>query len=386
MTAPAGTARAAGGRPVPLLQPGVGPLTGEHYVPATPRTVSWGRLPRGGDEPVLTVGSGAVVTIDTVSHEGILEDQGRDPLAYFGARGVPAGAVLRDAVEIAATVRHDPDRDGPHVVTGPIAVRGARPGDVLAVTVLELLPRADYGIVSNRHGRGALPGELPEGPGPSCVFCTIGPATTAGEGLLCSMRTLDDGLRGPAIRFPLRTFLGIMGVAPAGRERRGSVAPGDFGGNLDVSLLGTGSTLHLPVQVDGALFYVGDPHFSQGDGEVSLTAFEAPLRATVRLDLVQGDRVLRAADGRPLMYGETDGLLIPIGLHEDLDEAVRHCVRDALDLLGGLYGLDRGIAYAYLSATVDLSVSQVVDQVKGIHASIRTSDLSGLDVRHRGRR
>lgn len=353
-----------------VLQPGcVEP--GRTYLSAMPEHVLWGRLPRAGDRPVLTVDPGAVVVVDTVSHEGILEDQGRDPVAYFAARGVDPQDVLLDAVEIARTVAHDPDVDGPHVLTGPIAVRGARPGDVLSVKVLDLQPRAPYGIVSNRHGRGALPGELPEGPGPTSVFCTVGESP---DGLLCRMGTADDGLSGPALRFPARMFLGIMGVAPAGDVRLDSVPPGDHGGNLDVSLLGTGSTLHLPVHVDDALFYVGDPHVAQGDGEVALTAFEAPLRATLKLDLIPAERAVRGRDGRPLLYGETDEVVVPIGLDVDLAEAMRACVRQALDLLEQLYGLDRGTAYAYLSAATDFSVSQVVDRVTGVHAAIRKVD------------
>jgi acetamidase/formamidase len=132
-----------------------------HYLAATPDTVSWGWLPSGRDAPVLEVVSGDLVCVDTVSHEGVLADQGRDPRRFFGRFGVPADSVLDDAATIAASpLGNDPLLDGPHLVTGPIAVAGARPGDVLSISVLALEPRVPYGIVSSRHGKGALPGEV----------------------------------------------------------------------------------------------------------------------------------------------------------------------------------------------------------------------------------
>src|SRR4030088_203336 len=155
---------------LPVLQPHEGPIPGDHYLPSTPTTVSWGWLPTAGTAPVLTVRSGETLTIGTVSHEGIVEDHGRDPRTFFGQFGVAAADVLRDAVDIAASYpARDPVGDAPHVVTGPVAVAGAQPGDVLKVEFLELTPRAPYGIISNRHGYGALPGELPPLPHPDFV-------------------------------------------------------------------------------------------------------------------------------------------------------------------------------------------------------------------------
>ena len=167
-----------------------------------------------------------------------------------------------------------------------------------------------------------------------------------------------------------------MGVAVPGDQRPHSVPPGSFGGNIDVSLLGEGSTFYLPVQVDDALAYFGDPHFAQGDGEVALTAFEASLRATVRLDVIPGGAALRPGNGRTGPFAETDEYLIPIGLDEDLNEAMRDCVRCALDMLAADYGIDRHTAMAYLSAAGDFAVSQVVDVVKGVHGKIRKSDFA----------
>jgi hypothetical protein len=144
-----------------VLQSGRGRRVG-HYLTSRPDTVQWGVLPNRDAKPVLTVGSGEVITFDTVSHEGILEDQGRDPVAYFRRKGVSEDQVMDDATAIARSeMPHDFDDDGPHIVTGPVHVRGARPGDVLRIDVVGLVPRAPYGVISNRHGKGALPNEMP---------------------------------------------------------------------------------------------------------------------------------------------------------------------------------------------------------------------------------
>ncbi|WP_336627079.1 MULTISPECIES: acetamidase/formamidase family protein [unclassified Microbacterium] len=352
-----------------ILQPGVGEVAGDHYIPATPATVLWGRLPCATDAPVLAVAAGATVTFDTVSHEGILPDQGQDPRAFFTAHGVPESDVLVDAIEIAAAVTRDAVADGPHVITGPVFVEGAEVGDLLKITVLDLRPRVPYGVISNRHGKGALPGILPRGPENVSVFTPV----EDGAGAL---PVVAGGER--VVRFPLAPFLGTMGVAVAGSERPHSVPPGAHGGNIDINLLVEGSVLYLPVQVPGALAYVGDPHFAQGDGEVALTALEASLRATLRFDVVPR-ATARAEFGDitgPLV--RTSDYLVPTGLDPDLGEAMRKAVRAALDLLHARYGMDEHLAYAYLSAATDFDISQVVDIVCGVHARIRESDFAAV--------
>ena len=152
--------------------------------------------------------------------------------------------------------------------------------------------------------------------------------------------------------------------------------PGPHGGNIDINLLTVGATLYLPVQVDGALAYVGDPHFAQGDGEVSLTAMEASLRATVRLDVVPREDAVRRFGELAGPLAETTDHLVPTGMDEDLDVAVQNCVRAAIALLEARYGMDPRLAYAYLSAATDFDISQVVDVVKGVHARIRKSDFA----------
>lgn len=352
-----------------VLQPGSGPVRAAAYLPAMPDTVLWGRLPSRADAPVLSVDPGTEVTFDTISHEGILEDQGRDPERFFAAHGVTE--VLADAVTLAASeVERTFGIDGPHVVSRPIRVEGARRGDLLAMTVVETLPRVPYGVISNRHAKGALPGEYPlEGAPVYCAFATVDAAGT--HGLL----PLVEGGE-PCVRFPLAPFLGIMGVAADADERPHSVPPGAHGGNIDVNLLTEGATLYLPVQVDGALAYVGDPHFAQGDGEVSLTAMEASLRATVRFDVVPREDAVRRFGELAGPLAETAEHLVPTGMDPDLDVAVQNCVRHAIALLGARYGMDPRLAYAYLSAATDFEISQVVDVVKGVHARIRKADFA----------
>ena len=339
-----------------VLQPFDGQITSSTYLPADPRKVLWGRLPCATDEAVLTIDDGTEVTIDTISHEGILEDQGRNPRRFFDGN-----EVLADAVELAAS-NYDRGSGGPHVITGPIHVEGARPGDLLRMRVVETLQRVPYGIVSNRHGRGALPEEYPASGETVSIFA-------ASDGEWGSLPTA-----GRPVRFKLNPFLGIMGVAVAGDQRPHSVPPGPHGGNIDINLLTVGSSLYLPVQVDGALAYVGDPHFAQGDGEVALTAMEASLRATIGFDVIPAVEAIEQFGELVGPLAETAEFLIPTGMNEDLDVAMQDCVRAAIALLQARWGMDSAHAYAYLSAATDFNISQVVDLVKGVHARVRKSD------------
>ena len=362
------------------------------YVPSTLQTIKWGYLPNANDKPVLTVPSGAIVTFDTVSHEGILEDQGRDPVRFFGAHGVKPGMVLNDAIAItASSLPHDFSKDGPHIVTGPVAIAGAEPGDVLKVEVLSVTPRVPYGVISNRHGKGALPGEFPETPKPEPDASAAEPHQYHNVSVFTPIRKNRRGqwegvmknAHGYEVRFPAAPFMGVMGVAAATDQPVHSVPPGDFGGNMDVKDLGAGTIVYLPVFVPGANFYTGDPHMAQANGEVALTALEHSMRATFRLTLLRkGDARIPSASGslqKP--FGETPHYWIAIGLNPDLDEAMKDAVREAIRFLHEKLGMDRAVAFAYLSAATDFNVSQVVDRTKGIHALIRKSDFRRLKER-----
>ena len=388
-----------------ILQPGAGPMPGDHYLGSQPDQVLWGYVPTVHAQPVLQMQSGQSVTIDTVSHEGILEDQGRNPVEYFGGHDVAEGDVLKDAVDIAAGYQRTPrnfDTDGPHVVTGPIFVEGAQPGDVLKIETLEAVPRVPYGVVSSRHGKGALAlsakGEAPAGVGMDEVMPPVATDGRASKvptkyGNVSTFTAVEDGkgvmpFGNAAVRFPLRPFMGMMGVAYVDAPgltspNANSVPPTLGGGNIDISLLGPGSTFYLPVFAEGALFYVGDPHMAMGDGEVALTAMEGSLRGTFRLTVCKKGSADAPSVAYMYPFAENQDSWIPIGLSDpdgaanaqgsDLDVAMRRAVINALNFLQNDRGMDRPTAYAYLSAAANFAVSQVVDKTVGVHAQIAKS-------------
>ena len=399
---------ARSGLPGEVLQPGRGPIHGRHYLASLPDQVRWGYVPSLSSTPVLTMRSGETVTVDTVSHEGILEDQGRDPATWFGRHGVGRSQVLDDAVQIAReydrTTRNF-DVDGPHVVTGPIFVEGAKPGDVLKIEMLSMLPRVPYGVVSSRHGKGALP-QLAGGTAPAGITLAevMPPIETDGRGtgdptkygnvsVFTPVRrgprgaingVMQRGQRGE-VSFPLNPFMGLMGVAFAESPdltapTLNSIPPTLGGGNIDINLLGVRSTFYLPVFADGALFHVGDPHLAMGNGEVALTAMEGSLRATFRLTVCKKGSNDAPAVAFRYPFAETPDAWVPIGLSDpdgsqggqvnDLNIAMRRAVVNALDFLVDELGMERPIAYAYLSAAANFEVSQVVDRTVGVHGVI----------------
>lgn len=317
---------------------------GHYAVRSGPETIHWGYL-WGAAEPILRIEPGDVVKIDTVSHEGLMRDHG-DPESFFGRFGIGREALLDDLMTIYAKVQHN--GPGPHIVSGPIAIAGAEPGDVLAIRVLEAKPRVPYGVNTMRCDRGTLPGEF------TLNRSIVIPFDLDRQVALFSER----------IEVPLAPFFGIMATGPARSLGKAStVPPGSFGGNIDLKELTVGSTLYLPVHVPEALFMVGDGHAAQGDGEVDLTAIETSLTGTFQFDLIKG---------RPISWprAETPTHWIVLGLHEDLDEAMRMAVRETLNFLHDEKGLSRADAYSLASIAIDYEVTQFVDGVKGIHAMI----------------
>ncbi|WP_099022480.1 acetamidase/formamidase family protein [Mycolicibacterium palauense] len=391
-----------------ILQPQQGDIPGDHYLPSTPDQVLWGYVPNVHASAVMQVPSGSTITVDTVSHEGILEDQGRDPISYFGGHGVKESAVLEDAIGVAtdySVTPRDFDKDGPHVVTGPVFVEGAQPGDVLKIETLSAVPRVPYGVVSSRHGKGAL-ARTADGGAPAGIALSevMPPVATDGRDThdpmsynnVSTFTAVEDGqgvMRyGDAeVRFPLQTFMGMMGVAfsqdhEVTAPTSNSVPPTLGGGNIDIRLLGEGSTFYLPVFAEGALFYTGDPHMAMGNGEVALTAMEGSLRGTFRLTVCKPGSGDAPSVAYHYPFAETADAWVPIGLSDpdsardgqvsDLDIAMRRAVVNALDYLETDRGMDRATAYAYLSAAGDFCVSQVVDKTVGIHGQIYKSHFS----------
>lgn len=328
-----------------------------HFLPATPSTVHWGFFdPRLA--PAVTVASGDVVQIETLTHHaGDAPDLLMDP-------GV---------AEVFASVT---DRGpGPHVLTGPIAVEGAKPGDVLQVDILSAEPRLPYGSNLAAHW-GHLYEEVP---GERVTVYELDVDALLGRALFGydwtatpladqpgTIVTPDAAAREPALAgvvVPLRPHFGTMGVAPAEPKRVSSVPPGDHGGNVDNWRIGSGARMYYPVQVPGALLSVGDPHVSQGDGEISGTALESSLngmlRLTIRRDLPYAVPVL-----------ETATELLVHGFGDNLDAAMKAAARRALDVLQRGFGLSAKDAYSFMSVAVDFTITQVVDQRQGVHARI----------------
>ncbi|WP_247197837.1 acetamidase/formamidase family protein [Streptomyces sp. GESEQ-35] len=394
--------------PKEILQPGKGPVHGDHYLPSLPEQVRWGYVPSRGSEPVLRMRSGRTVTVDTLSHEGLLEDQGRDPKAYFADHGVPTRQVLDDAIAVARDYKRTTrnfDVDGPHVVTGPIQVEGAEPGDVLKIEMLSLMPRVPYGVVSSRHGKGALARQA-GGSAPAGITLAevMPPVSTDGRstgdperyGNVSVFTPVRRGHGGAVngvlayggsreVAFPLRPHMGMMGVAFASADsltapELNSIPPTLGGGNIDINLLTQGSTFYVPVFAEGALFYTGDPHMAMGNGEVALTAMEGSLRTTFRLTVCKKGSGDAPSVAFHYPFAETPDAWVAVGLSDpdgiqngqgtDLGIAMRRAVVNALDFLEHDLGMERAVAYAYLSAAADFEVSQVVDRTVGVHGVI----------------
>ncbi|MBD1860158.1 MULTISPECIES: acetamidase/formamidase family protein [Trichocoleus] len=366
----------------------------EYLLKSTPETVIWGRLYGKTAKPALRIRSGDTVTIETVSHEGILEDQSQDGTAagaieFLTQKGVPEKEILQDQLTVRANVPHD--GKGPHVVTGPIYVEGAMPGDVLQIETLKIEHRASYGFVSSRKGKGALPGEYPVGDkvadskyikivtDPQAVQAILRTRKGQTASQLQYANFKREGITGlgilkpdtpgsPSYEIPLKPFMGLIGVAPENdAETVNSVPPGRYGGNIDLNLITAGTTLYLPVQVPGALMYTGDPHCAQGDGEVALTAIECSLKPTFRITL-RKDLAAKKTFTAPFL--ETPIAFVPIGLNQDLDEAMKDAVRKSLTFITEVTPLNGQEALQLSSAAVDFEVTQVVDIVKGIHGVI----------------
>jgi acetamidase/formamidase len=309
----------------------------KHTLNPTPETVHWGYFD-AAIPAKLTIESGDTIVVDTVSG-------GRRELGDDLSRLTPIHR------EIAEKVTQGP---GPHILTGPIAVRGAAPGDTLEVKIEALELTADWGWNLIRPLRGTLPEDFPR------LRRTLIP--------LDRTKMTATLPWGPVI--PLRPFFGIMATAP--RPEYGlcsSVEPREFGGNIDCKEFVPGTSLFLPVFVPGANFSTGDGHAVQGDGEVCLTALETCLRGT--LQLVVHKR------GLTFPRAVTPTHYITMGFDPDLDDAARQALRDMIAWLVELKRWTSEDAYVFCSLACDLHVTQLVDGNKGIHAMV-SRELLGL--------
>jgi acetamidase/formamidase len=332
--------------------------TALHQLPATPKTVHWGYFD-AALAPALRVRSGDLVLAEAITHHA-----GDAPELMMDA---PIQRLYR---EIPVADR----RPGVHIMTGPIFVEGARPGDMLEVRYLQLTPRMDYGSnlaaswgylfqEFNARERVTIYG-IDRGSNQASALYAYdfqGKNRTPGMITHCPECDRQPALRG--VRIPMRPHLGTAGVAPDMPGRVSTIPPGKHGGNIDNWRIGAGSTMYYPVAVDGALFSLGDPHISQGDGELSGTAIEASLNVLFQI-------VLRKDFSFPSPLLEAPDCWIVHGFDEDLDKAMRHAALDMLQLLTEQQRLSRNDAYSLMSVAADFGVTQVVDGRKGIHVRI----------------
>ena len=289
--------------------------------------------------PRLTIDPGDTVVFETL-------DASYGGAARQVAERAPAELDPQLAALIAAAAYPaDPDHQGGHPLTGPVAIRGAEPGDTLAVEVVEIVP-GKWGWTGCRPGGiGLLDDELAEG-----------------ERYYWDLRDGETAPFSPTVRLPLRPFCGVMGVALAEPGRHPTAPPRHAGGNLDVRQLTAGATLYLPVLVPGALFSTGDVHGAQGDGEVSGTGIETEATVTLRFDLLKGRTIRQPQFRTPPRSSVLPGpYFATTGNDPDLREAAREALRGMLDHLQAEHGFTRTRAYILASACVDLKISQIVD-------------------------
>lgn len=302
----------------------------------TPKTVVWGYYDAKA-APALRIKSGDRVEIQTL----VASNPERFESAGLGPDQIEPA--LRDIF------REVKDKGpGPHILTGPVFIEGAEPGDVLEVRIEQIRLAIPYALNAFVPGRGFLPDDFPY------ARTKVIPLDEKRM-----MAHFADG-----IEIPIRPFFGSMGVAPPDVTGRISSGPPWMNaGNLDDRDLVAGTTLFIPVHARGALFEVGDGHAGQGNGEVDLSAMETSLIGTFQF-IVRKDMHLRWP------RAETPTQYITMGLHADLTEATKMAVREMIDFLMQEKHLSRDDAYMLASVAADLEITEVVDGTNGVHMAI----------------
>ena len=307
-------------------------------LPATSKTVVWGAYDPKAPS-ALRVRSGDTVVVHTLL---------TNSPAGLEKAGVASGDVEPALREVFANVPASARGPGGHVLTGPIYVEGAEPGDVLEVRIRKVELAIPYAYNGFRYGLGLLSDDFPYS---RVRIVPLDKATMTAP-------------FAPGVTIPLRPFFGSMGVAPPeGWGRYDSTAPSSIGGNMDDKALVTGTVLYLPVFAKGALFEVGDGHAAQGDGEVDVTALETSLTGTFEF-------VVRKDLHFTTPRAETPTEYLSMGFDDDLAVATRKAVREMVDFLQTAKGLPKDDAYMLASAAADLHVTEVVDRNKGVHMAI----------------
>ena len=311
-------------------------------VPSTPQTVIRGSISYE-NPPVAHVKDGATVLINTISHGGLTPD----PVAFFAAAGIPAKDVLQDAIDIAKASQAN--KWGGHVLTGPIYIDGAEPGDMLEVRILKVTPRTYYGVNSVGPG-GVAAGVLQERSSKVIKFDV----------------KRNVMLLTPDVEPRMGPFMGIMAVAPAPEVGKvSSGPPGPFGGNMDFRRLTAGSTLYLPVFNKGALFVTGDSHAGQGDGEVSGNANESSMAPLLQFIVHKG-----AGAAMHYPWAEDANNYYILGMDYDLGKAASVAAVETVNWLHVNKGLSLEDAYHLCSVGVDFAISEAVDKNLVVYATI----------------
>jgi acetamidase/formamidase len=306
-----------------------------YQLKATPKTIAWGYYDAAAP-PVLRIQSGDTVEVQTVSGNP----------SRLESAGVPPDQIQPELRAIYKEVTNK--GPGGHLLTGPIYIEGAEPGNVLEVRIQDIKLGVPYATNSFSPGRGFLPEDFPY------ARTKIIP--------LDAQKMIARFAQG--IEIPLKPFFGSMGVAPPDVSGRiSSAPPWVHAGNLDNRELVAGTTLYIPIHAKGALFEVGDGHAGQGEGEVDITAMETSLVGTFQF-VVRKDMHLKWP------RAETPTHFITMGIHEDLTEATKMATREMIDFLVTEKHLNRDEAYMLTSVAADLLITQVVDGNKGVHAMI----------------
>jgi acetamidase/formamidase len=313
---------------------------------STPDTVVWGYF-AADVAPALRIRSGQTVRIDTVSHSGF--NTSEDPVSFFGKGGIAPEEVLKDGIEIYHRVPR-PKGASAHVLTGPVYVEEAQPGDMLEVRILGLEHRVPYGVNNSNRGTGVLP-DLLGTPTPKVIRLDL---------------ARKVALFSPEIEVPLQPFMGIMAVAPPRNTWMiSSRPPGVYGGNMDFNKLTVGATLYLPVFHNGAQFFTGDSHAVQGDGEINGTAIEASLTGMfqfiVHKDAGRAMRSPRAEDATHYYA---------MGMDIDLNTAMKNAAQETVDFLRERKSLSAADAYSLASIGIDFRVAEAVDAVQMVYGAI----------------
>jgi len=322
----------------PVLACATPALAATYEIQASPKTVAWGHYD-ATDKPVLTVRSGDTVVIHTLltnSPTG-LEQAGVAPAAVE-----PELRAVFDGVPASAR------GPGGHILTGPVAIEGAEPGDTLEVRIERIDLAIPYAYNGFRYGAGFLTDDFP--------YSRVKIVPLDAKRMV--------GTFGPGIEVPLAPFFGSMGVAPPPAFGRYDSAPPTInGGNMDDKALVAGTTLYLPVHAAGALFQVGDGHAAQGNGEVDITALETSLIGRFQFILHKGKLA-------PYPRAETPDAYIAMGFDDDLSNATRKAVRNMIDFLVTTKGMTRDDAYMLVSVAGDVAITELVDRNKGVHVMV----------------